>query len=223
LVTILRDGGLVRACTWGVGGFQPFLFFTFLNLNPLLPLQDSFIQSPINCYYMNELVTIESNLSTGAKGITAAIDRPPLLMEYLPDRPHQVLKKVFSTPSRCDTLKETFSTWLASIDANEDPPEEGMKSTLEKEFYAYLPLLIDALHQISRKGSKESNLPLQATRDFCMRFSKVYVRRELWCFASAVVNHLSENPCDYSPDTALEWHEEVSTLIEVAYLIQSDL
>jgi hypothetical protein len=60
---------------------------------------------------------------------------------------------------------------------------------------------------------------MQTVRNFCSTWSNTFVRRELWYFLNAVVRNDYDNQRSISPDGAFEWFEEMSSLMDAAYLL----
>jgi hypothetical protein len=162
-------------------------------------------------YFMNEFF-----------GFIDCSDRPPLISEYLPDDPDQVLKKVFSTFSRAKALKESLADWLGSLEVFISKKVGLNTQRLQQyEFYKALPGLIQALYDIERNAGTEAemNHSQQVVQHFCQQFPRMYARREIWCFLNAAIIRSCDHPTQCSPDAVLEWYEEVSSLIEVAYIM----
>lgn len=157
-------------------------------------------------------------------GLIDCSDRPPLISEYLPDDPDQVLRKVFSTFSRAKVLKESLADWLASLEVFvRKKVEQNTQRLQQYEFYKALPALIQALYDIERNESTEveMNNSQQVVQNFCRQFPRIYARRELWCFLNAAIIRSCDHPTQCSPDAVLEWYEEVSSLLEVAYIMSA--
>lgn len=153
------------------------------------------------------------------------IDRPPLLTEYLPELPYMVLQEVFSKYGRCEALKDHLLQWLSETAFDETGDDENIDRKALKQFYNELLLLIEALDTINNIGIQaKSAIPFendlwQFVRNFCERYTQVYIKRELWCLLHAAIDQALNAPDELMPGDALEWYEEVSALVESAYLI----
>lgn len=166
------------------------------------------------------------------------VDRPYTFFEFLPHHPYEVLNKVFSNRVRCDELKELLCLWTRDLDATGNDGSYGVEAREAlKEFYSDLYLLIDALYIIYEQHNKcnhhdtKSRLskftdtvdePSGFVRDFCIRYPKVYVRRELWCCLHGAIELAHHNPEDCLPGKALDWFERVFSLTEAAYLLPAE-
>lgn len=173
---------------------------------------------------MNEKSTevVEGVLPGSIEVLHPGIDRPPLLMEFLPEQPYEVLKKVFFPVSRCLVLKDSLKDWLNEAAFNE--VEEGEESTGQLElrsFYQELAKLFDALHSIHRNKTilpSESD-PWQTVCSFCEKYSRIHVRRELWCLLQLAMDVAFHYPGAYSLGDVLDWYEEVLGLVEAGYVL----
>lgn len=155
-------------------------------------------------------------------GLVVCSDRPELISEYLPNEPERVLGKVFSTFSRAKALKKSLAHWVESLEVFVRKKVEPDRQWLQQyEFYKSLPKLIQALHEIERNTGTEAemNYSQQVVQNFCRQFPRIYARRELWCFLNAAIVRSCDHPTQCPPDAVLEWYEEVSSLIEVAYIM----
>jgi hypothetical protein len=165
-----------------------------------------------------------SSWNSSFRILNPGVDRPPLLSEYLPEHPRMVLQEVFSKPGRSDKLKEHLLKWIgeASFDGGTGDEVSADQMAL-KRFYYELILLLDALfcindpsqaHIQNNKGNS-----LLVVRNFCERYTEVYIQRELWCLVHAASDYALNNPDEFLPADALEWYEDVSALVRSAYLL----
>jgi hypothetical protein len=170
------------------------------------------------------------NQSTINTSQNVAGERPPIIMEHLPHQPYELLNEVFSSPSRCETLKSFIHHWLHQFDSEHGiyKEKDQVRASLEK-YYFELINLIDALHNIIDEKRLFSALQLTTDhhdsiavlRRFCGRYTGVYTRRELWYFMHAVFEFSTGMTGEFQPHTVLDWYEQVSALTEVAYLLHA--
>lgn len=153
------------------------------------------------------------------------LGRPPLLSEYLPDHPKELLKEVFASPSNCDSLKALLTEWLCIMGLLQpDLKEENTPVNYQNGFYKELPELIQAIYGFHKKRRDEAevNSFRQVIARFCRQFPRLYVQRELWCFLSAALILSGENQLRHAPDKVLEWYEQASCLVEATYLLSNE-
>lgn len=94
------------------------------------------------------------------------IDRPELLIEYLPHDPYCVLQKVFRSVHHFDLFKDRLWHWLDAFVYDEETDyEAGNDREAVKHFYDSLFLLIDALYRIKEENRKENHL-IQTTASY---------------------------------------------------------
>jgi hypothetical protein len=188
---------------------------------------------------MNEI--LDSNLSVteigsdnnnviGVPGEYLPIDyyylgRPPLLSEYLPDHPKKLLKEVFTSLSKWDTLKGLLSEWLSLMGVFEPVLKVDNKPVIyQNGFYKELSELIQALYGFHRNTRDVADVHgfRQLIVRFCLQFPQFYAQRELWGFVNAAVVLSAENQLQHEPDKVLEWYEQVSCLVDAAYLLSNE-
>lgn len=167
------------------------------------------------------------------------VERPYLFWEFLPQHPYKVLKKVFTSRTRCDDLKDTLCLWIRDLLSAENQNSYGSENREAlKEFYSELFLLIEALYNANGQQGKSRNYkdaqyepsifntiahkPLAFVRDFCTRYPQVYVRRELWCCLHGAIAQTAYNREECFPEQALDWYERVFALTEAAYLLSEE-
>lgn len=164
------------------------------------------------------------------------VERPPLLTEHLPHNPYELLHDIFSIESNGENLKASLIHWLRILnhDRNSSNINDNPCAALDV-FYNSLNNLIDALQKIeSGKGLisslglttvgqtesiEEANMSL---RQFCSRYPQIHTHRELWCFMHAVLENSSEMSPDFDPSLVVDWYQQVSALIDAAYLLRAE-
>lgn len=152
-------------------------------------------------------------------------ERPPLLSEYLPEHPEKVLEDVFSSFLKYEALKEQLAGWMELVGVLEQPiVEENAPLSFQYRFYKALPELMQALYDFYDSDGKATDacFSRKAIKQFCRHFPRAFTHRELWCFLNAVVVNSTEDHIQYAPDKVLDWYEQVSCLVEAAYLLSHE-
>lgn len=198
-----------------------------------------------NNRYVDNATANEGMSDTNSQSIENSIDpveRPVLLMEYLPHDPYCVLNSVFSTTNHFDRFKDRLWQWLDAFNYQEvSEDESNLEQDALRRFYDALFLMIEALHGMKEeknsvvpailpKRDDEIQLhvidplsPAAIVRNFCRQYRLQFVRRELCCFVNAVMSHgFYFAREEFSPEAVLEWQEEMGALAETAYVLNGE-